>query len=313
MCTPRCSAELLPSGLGLLLLLNLGIGQLNLEKNAGSGTDSCDASNAESKGSSCGCGALKRADFARDGKAAASDGAVKHSNEPKEVSGESEETAAVIYLQGGSFVMGLTPEAYAKLDPAIAQSVPQDGEVPARNVSLTPFGLGQFEVSNRRFAEFVRQTGYITESEKFGWSFGVEAFILPEVNANITSQVASAPWWLPVDGADWRRPNGPGTGIDDVMDHPVSQVSLADAEAFCRWSRPGGRVPSEEEWEFAARGDKSQKHFPWGNNMLTGKKKRHRMNVWQSELTNQSAFAGCLSSQCVRMSSHYHARSTVAS
>jgi len=167
------------------------------------------------------------------------------------------------------------------------------------------FGIGAFEVSNRRFAKFVEQTKYVTESEKFGWSFGVEAFLSPEVNATITQQVDSAPWWLPVNGADWRHPNGPDTGIEHVMDHPVVQVSKADAEAFCRWSRPGGRLPSEKEWEFAARGGKKGWRYPWGNSPLTGKDKAtHRMNVWQSEIDSRMVKDG-------RQINVYHHRGAV--
>lgn len=164
--------------------------------------------------------------------------------------------------------MGLVPE-----DENDATIFPLDNEGPPRNVTLPPFGIGAMEVSNERFAAFVQATGYVTEAETFGWSFAVEAFISPEENAKITQQVAAAPWWVPVNGADWRHPNGPDTSIDTIMDHPVTQISLADAQAFCRWSRPGGRLPSEEEWEMAARGGKKQRRFPWGHEPLSGKRR----------------------------------------
>lgn len=177
--------------------------------------------------------------------------------------------------------MGISP--LDEDDPTVS---PHDLEGPARKVTVRPFGLGRFEVSNRRFARFVEETGFVTESETFGWSFGVEMFISPEVNATITQKVDNAPWWLPVEKADWRHPNGPDTGIDHLLDHPVTQVSKNDAEAFCRWSRPGGRLPSEREWEFAARGGRKRRRFPWGNTALSGGT-RHRMNVWQSEYDDQ--------------------------
>eukprot|EP00812_Abedinium_dasypus_P005247 NODE_1657_length_1091_cov_316.439189.p1 GENE.NODE_1657_length_1091_cov_316.439189~~NODE_1657_length_1091_cov_316.439189.p1 ORF type:complete len:329 (+),score=92.03 NODE_1657_length_1091_cov_316.439189:3-989(+) len=160
-----------------------------------------------------------------------------------------------------------------------------DAEFPIHNETVTAFGLGKFEVSNARFEKFVDATSFITESEKFGWSFGVEAMLSEEVSKSITQMVASAPWWLPVEHADWRRPHGVDSNITDVMDHPVVHVSKADAEAFCSWSRPGGRLPTEQEWEYAARGKRKRKRFPWGNDMLTGKNKnKHRMNIWQSTM-----------------------------
>jgi sulfatase modifying factor 1 len=167
-------------------------------------------------------------------------------------------------------------------NPSDGEQWGEDGEGPPRRVRISPFAIGQFEISNARFANFVKATGYKTESEAFGWSFGVEALVPEAIKMDITNAVAAAPWWLPVSGADWRAPNGPGTSIEGVMTHPVTQVSHADAEAFCAWSRPGGRLPTEGEWEYAARGGLERKRFPWGDEEHPDGK--HRANVWHTTI-----------------------------
>lgn len=73
---------------------------------------------------------------------------------------------------------------------------------------MSPFRIGAHEVSNRRFAEFAKSTGYVSEAERFGNSFVVEQFVSPEISKQITSAVAAAPWWIPVDKSDWAHPEG---------------------------------------------------------------------------------------------------------
>jgi formylglycine-generating enzyme required for sulfatase activity len=90
-----------------------------------------------------------------------------------------------------------------------------------------------------------------------------------------------------VDGADWRHPAGPHTTVDDVLDHPVVHVTWDDAVAYCRWSDT--RLPSEAEWEFAARGGLDRRRFPWGDDLEPGGE--HRMNVYQGEFPGTNTVA----------------------
>lgn len=139
--------------------------------------------------------------------------------------------------------------------------IAQDGEGPARDVTLADFGLEAQTVTVERFAEFVAATGYVTEAERFGWS---SVFFSDEEHLAAASAVGSRlPWWHKVDQSTWRQPEGPGSTIEDRLDHPVTQVSWTDANAFATWV--GGRLPSETEWEHAARGGAERRRFPWGD------------------------------------------------
>ncbi len=152
---------------------------------------------------------------------------------------------------------------------------PSDGEGPVREAQVDSFSLDAHAVTNADFATFVDATGYATTAEQEGWSF-VFAGLMPD-EFPATRGVASAPWWRQVFGASWKAPHGPDSTTPD--NHPVVHVSWLDAQAYCRWI--GGRLPTEAEWECAARGGLEQKRFPWGDDETPGG--THRCNVWQGE------------------------------
>ena len=144
-----------------------------------------------------------------------------------------------------------------------AEGFPADGEGPVRPVMLYPFSIDQYPVTNGIFRRFVDLTGYRTEAERFGWSFVFWLHIPPaRFNQLVEDTVRGAPWWCKVPGAKWDAPEGPGSNILTRNNHPVVHVSWNDAVAFTQWS--GQRLPTEAEWEYAARGGLQQKLYPWG-------------------------------------------------
>ena len=178
----------------------------------------------------------------------------------------------VIALPGGTFLMGCDNEwAY-----------PGDGETPVHDVDIAPFRVGATTATNGDFAAFADTTGHTTDAERFGWSF-VFAGLLPDDHLD-TRGVAQAEWWRQVEGATWRHPEGPRSDIDGRGDHPVVHVSWNDAQAYCAWS--GTRLPTEAEWEYAARGGLVGATFPWGEDLeLDGE---HRMNVFQGTFPGEN-------------------------
>ncbi len=139
--------------------------------------------------------------------------------------------------------------------------IPDDGESPLRQVRVPAFVIAATTVTNAQFSEFIKATGYVTEAEHFGWSF-VFWQQLP-AHTPTTRGVGGVEWWRLVDGAVWHAPNGPDSHDACLPDHPVVQVSWNDACAYAKWV--GGRLPTEAEWEHAARGGQGDVTFPWGD------------------------------------------------
>ena len=179
----------------------------------------------------------------------------------------------MVRLVGGSFLMGTNrPGGH-----------PEDGEGPVREVTVEPFAIDATTVTNGQFAAFADATGFVTDAERFGSSF-VFAGFLPD-DAPPTQGVAAAPWWRQVLGAGWRHPEGPWSNARGRLDHPVTHMSWQDAAAYAQWA--GKRLPSEAEWEYAARGGLVQQRFPWGDDLEPGDE--HRMNVWQGRFPSHNS------------------------
>jgi sulfatase modifying factor 1 len=145
-------------------------------------------------------------------------------------------------------------------------------EQPERYVSVDPFLIDTHPVTNRQFAAFVAATGYRTLAQRTPHAAdypGADAALLVPASAVFTppshpvDTSNRAQWWRLVPGADWQHPLGPQSTLDGIEDHPVVHVAHADAEAYAGWA--GRRLPTEAEWEFAARGGIAGAEYAWGD------------------------------------------------
>ena len=171
----------------------------------------------------------------------------------------------MVRLDGGPFLMGSESK----------DAIPGDGEGPVKRVTLSPFWISPTAVTVAEFREFTAATGYLTEAERFGWSFVFRNHV---PNHRRGPAVQATPWWLRVDGANFRSPEGPDNApANDLC--PAVQVSWNDAKAYCAWA--GVRLPTEAEWEYAARGGLEQRNYPWGDDLTPDGV--HRCNIWQGD------------------------------
>ncbi len=174
-----------------------------------------------------------------------------------------------VAVPAGTFAMG---------DP-FNEGYPADGESPVHPVRLSAFRIDVTAVTNARFAAFIEATGYRTESEVYGTS-AVFHLAVQADETDIVGTAAGTPWWLNVRGADWAHPAGPRSHWQDFPEHPVVQVSHTDALAYCAWA--GRALPTEAQWEYAARGGLVQARYPWGNELHGGAgAAKHHCNIWQ--------------------------------
>lgn len=213
--------------------------------------------------------------------------------EPKTVTrdGHKVPPAGAVYIPGGTYTRGASvPGEYER-------------EYPAHQVQLDGFHMDTTEVTNRDFAAFISATGYLTVAErpvdwdelKSGLPPGTpkphDSLLAPgslvftpspEAAENLSDH---SRWWSWQTGASWQHPEGPESDISGKEDHPVVHVAFQDAEAYCR--AKGGRLPTEAEWEYAARGGLEGKRFPWGDADPV-KDRAVRANIWQGRFPDQN-------------------------
>ncbi len=203
----------------------------------------------------------------------------------------------MVWIKGGEFLMGASDDEG------------RQDEYPQHKTKLDGFWIDTTEVTNAQFKKFVDATGYITTAEKIpDWaemkkqlppgtpkpadSLLVAASLVFTPPAHAVSLDDASQWWSWKSGANWKHPKGPQSNIIGKDNYPVVHISWYDAVAYCKWS--GKRLPTEAEWEYAARGGKQNEKYPWGNEDVEASKAK--ANTWQGHFPDKNSawdqFAG---------------------
>ena len=213
-------------------------------------------------------------------------------NLPEEVVHDSTTAASLkemVFISGGTYMMG-GDSLWGRHD-----------EFPHHQVIISSFYMDEHEVTNKQFKEFVKATGYVTTAEKKPDWEELKSQLPPGtpkpsddvlVAASLVFKKTDHPvalnnpavWWSWVPGANWRHPEGPESSIDGRDNYPVVHVSWEDANAYAKWS--GKRLPTEAEWEYAARGGQSSTIYPWGNELVS--KGKPKANTWDGHFPDQN-------------------------
>ena len=200
----------------------------------------------------------------------------------------------MVWIPGGEFIQGAVPQ----------DKMAMDHEKPAHKVKVDGFFMDVTEVTNAQFAKFVKETGYVTVAERAidweemktqvpeGTPKPHDSILQPgsltfkKTKTSVPNLYDFSQWWNWTIGANWKQPNGPGSTIKGKDNEPVVQVAYEDALAYCEWA--GRRLPTEAEWERAARGNKSESIYFWGDDdsILS-----QMANTWEGEfpVTNNKA------------------------
>ena len=197
-------------------------------------------------------------------------------SKPKDYSG-------MVWIESGQFMMG-----------GMSHPESRNDEFPKHKVKLDGFWIDQTEVTNSQFSDFINKTNYVTTAEIVPkWEdiknqlppgiqkphdslFIPSSLVFKPLNKETSIKDVSS-WWEWKKGANWKTPFGEGSSIDHIMEHPVVHVSYFDAQEYCKWN--GKRLPSEAEWEFAARGGKDDAIFTWGNQSISS----NYLNSWEGD------------------------------